>query len=451
MPPELETVDRNGVEILAAGGPIRGVGSPPGGDFYTVEDLERIAAANRELADEIRPPNKIGHSKEQRLLRNSGLTDGETPAAGWVDGSTLRVEGEKLLADVKAIPKKLDNLFSKGAFRTRSVELGRRTSQKTQKTHDLVVTGLAWLGAKAPAVQTLDDIEALYEDQQLDIETVRVYEVGETVWNPDQGLEAIRSQIRRALNPGQEDRYWVRDIAGDNALVQEGWDDGSTAWVVPFSLEGGVVRVSPSADWTLARQEWVETVERNVRENTANENRAPSDTPSKMAELKLSEETTVKLAERLGLEGDVDEQKLSDAIEARENELAEAKTKLHEAEAAKPKDGERSYSEEEISKLQAQAAKGEQAAQRLYEMERDSKIEDAIKAGKVTPAERDKFEKLYEADEETTKSLLDSLKPREELKREYGSEGEGDEANQAVVSNRERIARERGVPVEQVL
>jgi hypothetical protein len=38
---ELATVDLEGVEILAAGGPVRGFGSPPEGDYWGIEDLVR--------------------------------------------------------------------------------------------------------------------------------------------------------------------------------------------------------------------------------------------------------------------------------------------------------------------------------------------------------------------------------------------------------------------------
>jgi hypothetical protein len=68
-------------------------------------DLRGIAAANNSLRDDVRPPIKLGHSREQRLLRASGIALDEQPAAGWLAG--FRVEGGKLLADLKAVPKKL--------------------------------------------------------------------------------------------------------------------------------------------------------------------------------------------------------------------------------------------------------------------------------------------------------------------------------------------------------
>ena len=66
------TEDFEGVELLASGVRIHGHGSAPEGQVLSERDLEAIASANRELADEILVPLKIGHSPEQRLLHASG-------------------------------------------------------------------------------------------------------------------------------------------------------------------------------------------------------------------------------------------------------------------------------------------------------------------------------------------------------------------------------------------
>jgi hypothetical protein len=145
---ELETVDLEGVEILAAGGPVRGRGSPPEGDYWTIEDLDAIAQAARELEGEIRPPAKIGHGRAGN-------------AVGWL--TNIRREGDRLLADIRRVPRRFAELIKAGAYRTRSVELSRVTSQRTGRVYDWVVTGLAWLGDRLPAVQTLEDVVALYE------------------------------------------------------------------------------------------------------------------------------------------------------------------------------------------------------------------------------------------------------------------------------------------------
>jgi hypothetical protein len=156
----LQTTEILGVPILAVGR-FKGIGSPPEGDDFTLQDLQNIARANNTLADEVRVPVKIGHSQAQRLLRNTGLYADEMPAAGWL--TNFRVEGDKLLTDLKAVPAKLAQVVKSGAFPGRSVELvGPVKSQRDGRVFGAVVSALALLGAKAPAVRTLDDVIALY-------------------------------------------------------------------------------------------------------------------------------------------------------------------------------------------------------------------------------------------------------------------------------------------------
>lgn len=146
----LETVDILGVEILSAGGPIHGVGSPPAGDYWSPEQLRGMADAAADLGDEVKAPAKIGHK-------------GGDPAVGWLENVRVNDDGSRLLADIKRVPKGLSSLIDAGAYRTRSVELSSITSQKTGRKHDWVVSGLAWLGGKMPAVRTLADVVKLYE------------------------------------------------------------------------------------------------------------------------------------------------------------------------------------------------------------------------------------------------------------------------------------------------
>lgn len=180
---DLATVDLPGVEILAADVTIHGRGSPPGGDRYSVGELRAIAEAHRELASELRPPAKIGH-------------DGYGPSVGWLEN--LRVIGSKLVADVKDVPRRFAELIDSRAFDGRSVELSRITSQRTGRKYPLVVSALAWLDDRLPAVRTLDDVHALYEG---DVELVRAYELdapadAETLIEQARG-RAHRPRIRR--------------------------------------------------------------------------------------------------------------------------------------------------------------------------------------------------------------------------------------------------------------
>jgi hypothetical protein len=202
----LETVDLNAIEILKVGGPVHGIGSAAGGDFITTSDLRALAEADAELGDEINPPAKIGH----------GSTD---PAVGWVENLRLNADGSRLLADVKRVPRQVAELVRAGAYRTRSVELGRFTSQRTGRKYDQVVGGLAFLGGRMPAVAGLTDVTRLYSTH---VEPVRVYEFTPTT--PTERNDDMSTQlIDRALEDGRidasEGNDWVRRFEIDAGLT----------------------------------------------------------------------------------------------------------------------------------------------------------------------------------------------------------------------------------------
>lgn len=429
-PDLLETVDLEAVEILEADVRIFGVGSPPEGDLYSVDDLEAMAAAAQELeaAGEFAPPskigkNKLGHSKKQKLLADSGVTDGEMPAAGWV--SNQRVVGTKLVADIKSVPKKVAKLLEAGAWRTRSVELGSVTSQKTEKTYDWVVTGLAWLGAKMPAVRTLDDVFALYEAEgiELAVDLQRVF-AAEVVWDPDQSFESIRSKVRAALNPGPQvagDRYWVRDIAPGKALVAEGWDYGAKTWVVAFTIaEEGTIEVSDSADWTPAEEAWI-AASRDLSQEVRSIFERAADTRRQMPPLEINEEQAKDFATALGIEKpeDMTPESLLEAV----------KVKLEEqpapAPAPEPKNDDDPDTRSLEQRVEAAEAKAEFASSTLKVRDKQSFSAAAIKGGKVEPGQREQLERFYEVDEEGARAFVEGLAVNQDWLKEYGSDDPG--------------------------
>lgn len=430
--PELETVDLEGVEILAAGGPVFGIGSPPEGDFWTEDDLRAMAAAANELADELKPPNKIGHSDGQQLLLNSGLgdpTSGEMPAVGWLDGTTFRVEAAdgdepaKLLADIKAIPKTAAALFESGAWRTRSVELSKVTSQKTGKVYEWVVTGLAWLGAKLPAVRTLDDIVALYEGDGIELR--RVFAKGDVIWSPTDGYESLRYRVSEALNGEtagvNESRFWVRDVAADRALVEDWYDTGGpqTAWIVPFTSDSeGDVTVADRDLWTPAELAWLEAAK-----SYSDDSQRRSDTRPPMAEVKYTDEHRRKFAEATGLEQD----KVTDEMLTAAGVVAEApkeEPKVDEPVQVKLED-------EAMRKLEETAKSADDRSRKLEEdlrlERRRNFIEQAMKDGRIEPGQRAEYERSYDLDPANAEKLVAALSVNEDLVRQFGNE-DGDEA-----------------------
>lgn len=195
----LETVDLDGVEILATGGPVHGRGSAPGGDTWTTEQLRELAKANADLAGELRPPAKLGHGE-------SG-----DPAVGWLENIRINEDGSRLLADIKRVPRKVGELIRSGAYRGRSVELSSVTSQRTGRRFELAVSGLAFLGASLPAVRTLGDIVALYADDRISLRRVYVQKVVEQAPD-DRWLEAaLGCPVADVLEGPAELRYEAGD------------------------------------------------------------------------------------------------------------------------------------------------------------------------------------------------------------------------------------------------
>lgn len=247
----LETVDLDGIEILATGGPVHGRGSAAGGDSWTSEQLRELAKANSDLADELRPPAKLGHG------------DSGDPAVGWLENIRINEDGSRLLADVKSVPKRLADLIKAKAYRTRSVELSRVTSQRTGRRYDLAVSGLAWLGASLPAVRTLDDVVALYADDHVELR--RVY-VSNSTTQDEAALAAPREFVsaalqRGAINVDQALEHLVAfgdDPARARSYLQEGDEAQRREIARSYGLElDDVPAAFATADPDLAEREQI--------------------------------------------------------------------------------------------------------------------------------------------------------------------------------------------------
>jgi len=124
------------------------------GDPYTENDLDEMVRAFNETNGNFQPYIKIGHDKEQNLLKES-----ELPAAGYV--ANLKRVGKKLLADIIDIPEKIYFLMKNKAYKSRSSEIFWDIDFNGNK-YSRMLKAVALLGADMPAVSTLDDIINFY-------------------------------------------------------------------------------------------------------------------------------------------------------------------------------------------------------------------------------------------------------------------------------------------------
>jgi hypothetical protein len=369
----LPTRDLLGIPLMAVGGPYRGRGSPPEGDFYDEERLRRVAEDSNRVVDEIRPVNKIGHNSGQLLARRSGFFDeDDQPATGF--WRNFRVEGGKLLGDVLGVPKKLADLIEVGAFGRRSVEMKPYESQRGKGRVESPIRYVAWLGAKAPAIKTLDDVVSLYGDDENDDDDMVIVEYAES------GAPTAELDLRIDLEP----------IAnGDDEVL------------------------TPPAD---TRGEM-------------------PDEP--ITGLTLTEEQRDQLAQALGVEGEVTpEALLARAAEARTLADARETEGSDETDEADETDDDTppartepvatgvSLSETEYHDLRTRADAGARAAEELRVQRRDRLITEAMTDGRLEPGQRDEFVRMYDENEDFTTRAITALVPNEERSRSYGSEDE---------------------------
>lgn len=134
-----------GLEIFAVG--------TWNGDKYSQKDLDTMV----DVFDKVgfSPPLKLGHTEDQKFLQTDGL-----PAAGWVD--RIYTKGDKLLADISRIPKKIYMLLKKGAYRHVSSEVYWNL-KRNDTVFSRALKAVALLGAEIPAVSGLTPIDAMLE------------------------------------------------------------------------------------------------------------------------------------------------------------------------------------------------------------------------------------------------------------------------------------------------
>ena len=346
----LPTVDLTDVEILRTGGPYRGVGSPEDGDHITEAHLEAMARNFRDLRGEIDAPNKVGHIANQRDVTGPEFLDGSgAPALGWLDN--VRREGDRLLADIKDVPEKFADLIKAGAYRKRSVEFLPTYTDRTGRAREWVLTGLAWLGARRPAVSGLADVHRMYAESLAD--------------------EGVRAVIYEAAPAPADNEH--PGGALDKALAQAlGLPEDATSEQVAEAL-GKLVADSKTASETVG----------TLRDELA------------AAKAKIDQ---LEAAKSDPGDDDGDGEPLAaGAIPAEVARQFEALAATNRDLAAK------------VETLSKRAEAGEDAARRLFESRRDDAITAALRDGKIDPAARETWVKQYEADPDGTVRLFEAM------------------------------------------
>lgn len=430
----LPTRDIERVAIMAAGGPYKGKNSAEGGDHFDADKLNAIAEANNALADELHPPNKIGHNPEQKLAAASFIADDEMPALGWL--RNFRVEDNHdgratLFADAKRVPEKFGALIEAGVYPKRSVEVGRVTAQKdgTEKTYDAAIVGLAWLGAKAPAIRTIDDVYKFFGE-------------GDPVWKPGEGYMARQTKLMEAANGGTgEERFWVMDFT-DNKVILSEYATGQ-AFVAGYRERDGACVLDPSDEWQAAEQSWVEAASdrASTYADAVPERTTPGDTSQQMkgkdtnadSTPTLTDEQITQFAGAFGIEED-DETKRREAVIAKFAEHAPAvetppvKPKeddpVEEQKPAALPEGMIAMSAAELEVIKAKADAGAAVAESARVEKRDRLIGTAIREGRVDPAKKDFWEQQFNDNLIVAETLISEMPVNPELVNVFGDDSD---------------------------
>jgi hypothetical protein len=146
--PEIVVVTVPNVELLEVGDNWE---TSTGTFSWTMEDLQAAVAAQDDPG--IRTPVvKLGH-KDARF-------DGQ-PALGRIENLRLSNNDQTLVGDLVGIPRWLAECMA-SAFPRRSIEGFFDFTTRTGNTWAFALTGVALLGDAYPAIDTLEDIAALY-------------------------------------------------------------------------------------------------------------------------------------------------------------------------------------------------------------------------------------------------------------------------------------------------
>jgi hypothetical protein len=390
VPTDLETVDFDGVSILDADVEIHAIGSPPEGDVFTTEILEGMALAANELeaAGEWRVPNritgeirgrgKLGHTSQQALLAAS-----EMPAAGWLTNQRVSEDGKRLLADIKKVPATVARLIRAGAYRTRSAELSRVQSQTTGKSYPWVVTGIAWLGGKMPSVRTLDDVEKLYQADDAE-QRLLVYEPVEAG-----SVEELRDAVA-ALSADLQGRADTRPMPDTKFTDEQRRKFAEATGLEPDKVTDEMLKGA------------------GVVEDQARQLELEADQKTELETVKLElAEAKKRLAGAQSAETE---------LETAKRELVQVRKELEAKETP--------YSSEDVRKLEQRAEAGERAEKKLYAMERDGFLKEAIVAGKFRPGQLKELQAMYDAGPEAARLFIQNSPTHDEFVAEFGSDSD---------------------------
>jgi hypothetical protein len=386
----------------------------------TTLTFEHLADAARAANDDphILPPRaKLGHTDPRfnedepvhdpfaylGMLREDG-----TPAYGRYINLRLENDGASLRGDWVEVPSWLAEA-APSAYPSRSLEGDWDVETPGGKRYSFVLTAVAALGDRMPAIGCLEDL----------IRTLTGSAAGGSD-QPSLGRSApmatdlaasVDSVTRQFWNDfAQGDRYWWWPVdvwVDPNQVIAD--DDEGHLYRIPFSSD---------ADGNVAFGDPVH-VQQEFRD-------LPAVAASQKGQLlaRFAAAASVRPADRVRTAAanteqgdDVDEQTTPDLPDEAENgseEETEETTPAADEETTDAADEPAEMSgvtvdREQYSRLQADARMGREAREQQLRTDREHTVDAAIQAGKFPPARRDHYLALLERDPDGTRTFIDEL------------------------------------------
>ena len=378
----MTTVDFRGIALCRAG-EWNGL---TGKAVVTPEDLQAVVDAYQDREVD-RARVKLGHVSS---LNDQALGDG-APAFGWVSNPRVSDDGKTLLGDLVDVPRRLGEVVGR-AYKNVSVELRKNVRTPSGKTHPTVLSGLALLGAAAPAVKGLDDLVALYASEP----------IPDTPTDGCQDGAVVTISLGDALDPVTQ-----ADIPAPSPVACDGELD------------------SPERPGREKEGEPTVAFLDQAREKIG----LPADASEEQILERITALSEAPAAEGDNTEGDEPEEVEPVEIDKTTNPAATPETVT--------------VSKAQWDELTAQVS--ELAAERKAKHQ-EQVIESALSEGRIAPAEREKWTTALSAAPEATETLLSSLAPRVNV-REQGSDvalsagDQGDETDRAIATRRSILGK----------
>jgi hypothetical protein len=332
-------------------------GGMTGRSTITPEDLADAVAAYADPEID-RGVLKIGHDGDLNLATGH-------PALGWIENLKLSADKNTLIGDLVDIPSKLAAIIPK-AYRRRSVEMSLGVTTPSGKKYRAALTGLALLGAKAPAVKGLDDVLKLYASEGI----------------PGQEDESTREQVVAFAVDGDADTAPVPHGPGAGGESGDGSnnpEERSADMALSDALKKklGLPETATEAEVEAALEaaELAAPADPAATEPVTPGAAAPTVTPAAAAGTPTAPAAGAGAQLAEGVETVV----LTKAVFAELQQGAEA-AKLLLAESAANK--------------------------------KETALDNAIRAGKIAPAERVAFAAAWDKNADSTAELLNTLTPR---------------------------------------